>query len=158
MSFTYQQPPPVSAPMNAPIPQPPPKIDGWERFVQAASPLSEQGVTPQQVYNYARATGGAQPPHVLAAEAAADNLWAKEAKKQGVITGDSAMDNLAWREHWQYEQGMGGQDPLLSKFPQSAAALQQAVEKIVKNQRAAQWQEQNPIAPSGTGYQWNTNV
>jgi hypothetical protein len=132
----------------------------WADFAGAAQPLAEHGVTPAQVYNYARATNGAQPPHVLAVEAAGDNAWANEAKKQGVLTGNPGIDHLLWLEHVKYKSGESPTDPLLSKFPASAQALQQTAEKILRNQLATQWQSTVPAVPTptGQGYQFKGSV
>ncbi len=112
----------------------------------AATPLAKYGVTPEQLANYARSEMNRNDSHMsnftpqsLAASAAADNIWAKEAQRVGVLTGNAAADNLIWSEHWAFNNGFSGRDPLLTGHPESVQRLQGQAEQMVKEQRDQSW-------------------
>ncbi len=106
---------------------------------QAASMMGpKSGVTPRQVQAYMRpeVNRGRQPsPVQAAAAAAADNIWAQEARRLGVLTGSAWEDDLIWREHWAFNQGLSNRDPLLSGHPEALKTIEARALEALSEQR-----------------------
>ncbi len=121
--------PTVTAAMSAPR----------NNFEHAASMLGpKSGVTPQQVQAYMRpeVNRGRQLTAVqAAAAAAADNIWADEARRLGILTGNAWEDDLIWREHWAFNQGLSNRDPLLSGHPEALKTIEARASEALSEQR-----------------------
>ncbi len=121
--------PTVTAAMAAPR-------NNFEHAPSMMGPKS--GVTPQQVQEYMRpeVNRGRQLTEVQAsAAAAADNIWAEEARRLGVLTGRAWEDDLIWREHWAFNQGLSNRDPLLSGHPEALKAIEARAREALSEQR-----------------------
>ncbi len=126
--------PPLQLPPRPPTPPAP-----STRLEHAATMMGpKSGVTPQQVQAYMRpeVNRGRQLTAVqAAAAAAADNIWAEEARRLGVLTGQPWEDDLIWREHWAFNQGLSNRDPLLSGHPEALKAIEARAREALSEQR-----------------------
>jgi hypothetical protein len=108
-------------------------------FEHAASMMGpKSGVTPQQVQAYMRpeVNRGQQLTEVqAAAAAAADNIWAEEARRLGILTGRAWEDDLIWREHWAFNQGLSNRDPLLTGHPEALKEIEARAMEALEQQR-----------------------
>jgi hypothetical protein len=98
----------------------------------------KSGVSPQQVQAYMRpeVNRGRRLSEVkAAAAAAADNIWAAEARRLGVLTGRPWEDDLMWREHWAFNQGLSNRDPLLSGHPEALKTIEARAQEALREQR-----------------------
>jgi hypothetical protein len=123
-----QSPPRPPTPPRAPAPV--------EHAASLMGPKS--GVTPRQVQEYMRpeVNRGRQLTEVqAAAAAAADNIWAEQARRLGVLTGNAWEDDLIWREHWAFNQGLSNRDPLLSGHPEALKTIEARALEALSEQR-----------------------